>query len=465
MSGNKTQQDGLIVVVGLGATGVSCVRYFVNKGVAVGVTDSRDNPPGLADMQREFPDVPVVVGGFDRRLLELADEIVLSPGVAVSEPVLRSVIGKNATPVISDVELFRREVDAPLIAITGSNAKSTVTTLVGEMARDAGRDAVIAGNIGLPVMDLLNEKRDADLYVLELSSFQLETTHELNATVATILNVSPDHMDRYESMDEYISAKQRVYSGARQIVVNLDDPATRFFDDRSDNAGITKELRFTLGASSDANTFGLVEREGETFLAFAGEPLVAVQGLRIKGKHNMANALAALALGYAAGLPMTSMVKTLASFEGLPHRCQWVAEVDGVEWINDSKGTNVGATLAAIEGIGPVAKGGLILIAGGEGKGADFSALSQSVGLYVKAAVLIGRDRDEIRAAISGDCETHQADGLSEAVTICHGIAKPGDVVLLSPACASFDMFRSFEDRGEEFVRQVGKLARRSVVG
>lgn len=439
------------VVVGLGKTGLSCIRHLKKQGESVAVTDTRDDPPGLDELMDEFGDVQLTLGGLDRDMIASADEVVISPGISLAHEALRKAHDRGV-PFIGDVEIFCREIQQPIIAITGSNAKSTVTSLVGEMVRDAGRSVVVAGNIGLPVLDVLASPQRADIYVLELSSFQLETTHSLHAEAAALLNISPDHLDRYPSMKEYSEAKHRIYKHARQRVFNADDPATKPHALLTDS-----DWRFTQ-RTPGSRTFGLTENAGESWLTFEKKLLMPAKDVRIKGRHNQANALAALALGSAVGLPMASMLETLRRFSGLPHRCQWVKESKGVQWYNDSKGTNVGATVAAVEGIGGDIKGKVVLIAGGDGKGADFLELQEPARKFIKTSVLIGRDADKLERVLRPYCKTVHAATLADAVAIADASAVAGDAVLLSPACASFDMFKGFEDRGTQFMNCVGQL-------
>jgi UDP-N-acetylmuramoylalanine--D-glutamate ligase len=441
------QRDGLRVVIGLGKTGLSCVRFLKSRGYPVAVNDTRANPPGLAELQAEFPDVVVSLGGLDQALLMQAREIVASPGISINEPELLAA-RQAGIPVGGDVELFCREVKAPIIAITGSNAKSTVTTLVGLMAKNAGIDVGVGGNLGTPVLDMLRAGEQA-LYVLELSSFQLETTHSLRAAVAVVLNISEDHMDRYSNMGEYHQAKHRVYRNCQQYVVNRDDALTVPLLPET-----IRKWSFGLGRP-DLNDFGVLVEGGEKYLAQGLRKLLKVTDMKIVGDHNVANALACLALGAAVNLPMDVMLATLREFPGLKHRCQLVLSRNDIGWYNDSKGTNVGATLAAINGLGAAIKGKLILIAGGVGKGQDFSPLSPALEKFGKALVLIGEDGPKIDAAVSAGVQRIYASTLVEAIEKSRALAEPGDAVLLSPACASFDMFKHYEDRGEQFVAGV----------
>ena len=440
--------DRRTLVVGLGKTGLSCVRYLCEKGRDVAVADSRLSPPGLDDLRAEWPDLPVYLGEFDADLFAGFNELVVSPGISVAEPAIRVAADKGAV-IRGDIDLFSEVADAPIIAITGSNGKTTVTTLVGEMARAAGRRVEVGGNIGTPALELLG--RGADLYVLELSSFQLETTRELNALAATVLNVSDDHMDRYPDKMAYFQAKQRIFNGCQNAVVNLDDalstPMAR------DN------LRFLCFGFHRVNpdTFSTRDDDEGTWITFGFDNLLLAEELGLMGQHNISNVMAALALGHAAGLPMDVMLETAKRFKGLPHRCEFVRRVSDVDYINDSKGTNVGATAAAIESLVP-AGGKIVLIAGGEGKGADFSLLAEPVATHCRAVVLIGADAETIATALGNRVETVNAADIAGAVHTAKKLAQPGDRVLLSPACASFDMFRDYGDRGDRFRQQVEGL-------
>jgi UDP-N-acetylmuramoylalanine--D-glutamate ligase len=440
--------DARVLVVGLGKTGLSCARYLARLGVDFEVVDTRRDPPGLAALRQELPGLDPGLGGLDPARLARATHLVVSPGVALREPAIAAAIARGV-PALGDIELFARAAVAPVIAITGSNGKSTVTTLVGEMARDQGRDVRVGGNLGTPALDLLQDA-EPDLYVLELSSFQLETTSSLDAAAATVLNVSPDHMDRYDSLGEYAAAKARVYRGSGTMVLNRDDPWV---------VGMASAGRRILGFSMAAPTpgdFGLVAAGLESWLALGHDRLLPESALAIRGRHNTANALAALALGRAGGLSIPGMLVTLQRFQGLPHRCQRVASAGGVEWYNDSKGTNVGATLAAVKGLRPA--GQVVLIAGGDGKGADFGPLRQELPGLVRAVVLIGRDGPRIADALAGVLPTVFAADMQAAVARAAGLARAGDAVLLSPACASFDMFQSYEHRGEVFTAAVREV-------
>lgn len=443
--------NNLHVIVGLGATGLSCARYLKDRGIPIAVTDTRPNPPHLAALQKMNPDVPVALGRLDASLLEKAATIILSPGVALREPIIAQQI-KRGTPVIGDIELFAQAVNVPVIAITGTNAKSTVTTLVGKMAEAAGYQVEVGGNLGVPALDLLAQNPAANLFVLELSSFQLETTYSLKPAVATILNITPDHMDRYDTLAEYQRAKYRVYQHCQIAVCNRDDPLT---DCQAKT--LKRKLFFTLN-TPQKNEFGLLGKPNDIYLAYENTRLLPINELPVMGKHYQANALAALALGYGFGLSFDSMLKVLREFKGLPHRCQFVRERDGVRWYNDSKGTNVGATQAAIEGLGSEIAGKLILIAGGVGKNADFSPLVPVIEKYSRHVVLLGEAKEDLAAVIANRVPLSFAQNMEDAVQQAAHAAQADDSVLLSPACASFDMFNHYAHRGDVFMGIVEKL-------
>ena len=444
--------DQLRVIVGLGKTGLSCARYLQRQGLPFVLMDTRAEPPGIDDIQREFPQAELSCGELDEAVLCRAYEILLSPGVAKDQPAIQAAVAAGAR-LSGDIDLFCQAVSAPVIAITGSNAKSTVTTLVGQMAETAGVDVGVGGNLGTPVLDMLAQGEQA-LYVLELSSFQLETVNDLRAEVATVLNVSPDHLDRYnDSLQLYYQAKHRIFRGAQQIVINRDDPLTSPLVNSA-----VKQSSFGL-RRPDLNQFGVIEKDGVEWLARGLEPLLPVTELKVRGQHNVANALSALALGEAVGLPMIAMLDTLKSFAGLKHRCQWVAELNGITYFNDSKGTNVGATVAAIDGLAATLTPGnkILLIAGGVGKGADFSDLNKPMQQAGRSLVLIGEDGPQIDAAVTA-LDGQYAGSMTEAVALATAQALPGDIVLLSPACASFDMFTGFPARGDAFIDAVEQL-------
>ncbi|XID75111.1 UDP-N-acetylmuramoyl-L-alanine--D-glutamate ligase [Alkanindiges sp. WGS2144] len=444
------QRGGLRVVAGLGKTGVSVVKHLLAQGYPVAVTDSRIDPPGLVDVPAG---VECSLGGLDTHLLSRAEEIILSPGLDPKLPELLAAQQQGAR-IIGDIQLLRRVTDVPIVAITGSNAKSTVTTLVGEMAKNAGKRVAIGGNLGTPALDLLHDH--PELIVLELSSFQLETTSNLSAAVAVILNMSEDHLDRHGDMPGYHQAKHRIFQGCECYVFNRDDSLTRpLLPDQIEH------ISFGLNAP-DLNQFGVLrDSDGTAWLARGRVRLLNASEMLIQGNHNIANALAALALGESVGLPLESMLQTLKSFKGLPHRCEFVAEHQDIRFYNDSKGTNVGATLAAIEGLGaPLAlhQHKLLVILGGEGKGQDFKPLAPALTRYARAAILMGEDAAVIEQAIAGQIQLLHVSSLKQAIDTAFMLGQPGDAVLLSPACASFDMFLSYQDRGEQFIHLVDEL-------
>ena len=444
------QRGGLKVVAGLGISGVSAVNFLYEQGYQVAVTDSRPTPPG-------HDQIPAAVrtsfGKLDAELLLQAEEIILSPGLAPQLPEVQQAIAQGVA-VVGDIQLLRRATEVPIIAITGSNAKSTVTTLVGMMAQDAGKKVAVGGNLGRPALDLLKDQ--PELIVLELSSFQLETTSNLNAEVAVVLNLSEDHLDRHGDMLGYHKAKHRIFQGVKKVVYNRDDSLSRPLV-----PDVTPIQSFGLNAP-DLNQYGVLrEADGTMWLARGLERLIRTSDLYIQGMHNVANALACIALGEAVGLPLQSMLNTLKHFKGLEHRCEYVQTIANVRYYNDSKGTNVGATLAAIDGLGAaiaVKQGKLALILGGQGKGQDFKPLRTAIQKYVKAVILIGEDAALIEQAIQGSTTILHANSLKDAVDLAQQATQAEDVVLLSPACASFDMFKSYNDRGQQFVACVNAL-------
>jgi UDP-N-acetylmuramoylalanine--D-glutamate ligase len=482
------------VIVGLGRTGLSCARYLHARGWRLAITDTRPKPPEMTRLAELDPGVPVRVGGLDAGLLEGADCVVASPGVSLSEPFFVEA-RRRGLEIVGDIELFARAVDAPVVGITGTNGKSTVTTLVGRMAERAGLRVRVGGNLGQPALDLLSPPHSRDvqasgsaassavaqgglvrgaqpaaaaarsgsapgssarvalaptqLYVLELSSFQLESTTSLDLKAGVVLNVTPDHLDRYDCVESYAQAKARIFARCETAVINLDDPLVVAMPRPG-----RKTLSFSLRASIGAD-YAVTTRDGDWWLTRRGEPLLAVSAMKIKGLHNAANALASLALGDALGLPIPAMLEELRTFPGLPHRSQWVADVRGVTYVNDSKGTNVGATIAAVSGM----QGPLIIIAGGDGKNQDFAELADVFRGKVRHTVLIGRDAAAIAKALNGVCTLETCLTLEDAVRAAAKAAQPGDTVLLSPACASLDMFRDYTHRGAVFTQAVKELA------
>jgi UDP-N-acetylmuramoylalanine--D-glutamate ligase len=435
------------LVVGLGKTGLSVARYLSGRGLPVAIVDSRAEPPGLEQLRADLPaDVALFLGGFEAAAFDRAEQIIVSPGVSLGTPQIAAARDRGVA-VIGDIELFAQVAAAPVVAITGSNGKSTVTTLLNAMAQRAGLQVRTGGNIGTPALDLIQES-EPDLYVLELSSFQLEATHSLQPAAAVVLNISADHMDRYPDIEAYAAAKQGIYRHAALQVVNADDPvAARLADpDRP-------QVRYTRQPPA-AGEYGIRSSDGSRWLACGDELIMPVAGIGMSGSHNSVNALAALALGAALGLPRAAMVEALREFHGLPHRMQRVTERHGVTWYNDSKGTNVGATLAAINGI----TGQVVLIAGGDAKGADLAPLAAALQHKGRGAVLIGTAAAELQALLTGTVPVALADDMAQAVGLAAGMAQPGDAVLLSPACASTDMFRDFQERGDVFVAALQEL-------
>lgn len=454
------QGAGLKVVVGLGITGLSVVNFLHERGHPVAVTDSREHPPNAHDLPTE---VATSFGALDRQLLLSADEIIISPGLSPEHPDIQAAIAAGIS-VVGDVHILGRTIQAmpspiPVVAITGSNAKSTVTTLVGKMAETAGIKVAVGGNLGRPALDLLADA--PALIILEVSSFQLESTTDLSPAVATVLNMSPDHLDRHHDMLGYHTAKQRIFQGAQSVVTNRDDTYTQPADDAL-AAGVPVRS-FGISQPQDDSEYGLMLQQGDTFIAKGSVPLIASRDLKIKGQHNLLNAQAALALGELAGIPMDAMLDTLRRFTGLPHRCEYIGSKQGVDYFNDSKGTNVGSTLAAISGLGESyatdeSTNTLHVILGGEGKGQDFSPLSEALSRYAVSVMLIGRDAEVIAAALPNHLNIIRAHTLETAVNTVSDIAQANHVVLLSPACASFDQFKSYVDRGEQFVKLVADV-------
>lgn len=441
------------LVVGLGQTGLSVARHLKARGVAFAVVDSRANPPGKAELLAEFPQTPYHFGAFPESAdwFASAATLVISPGIAIATPEIHAA-GERGAAIIGDIELFVREAPAPVIAITGSNGKSSVTTLVDLMAQKAGMKSYAGGNLGYAALDLLVQPTP-DVYVMELSSFQLETTQSLRAVAAVVLNVSEDHMDRYPSFADYAAAKQVVYQHCGCAVVNRDDAVVMAMLTNLTDAERSRSVSFGLDIPTDGQ-YGLREHAGKRWLAKGETLLLAVSEMKLPGEHNYANALAALALGEAAGISMDGMLAALREFTGLAHRTQWVRERAGVNWYNDSKGTNVGATLAALAGL----PGKTVLIAGGQGKDADFSPLRAVAMAKARALVLIGEDRNKIADVVEGYAPYVFAQDMADAVAIAAELAQVGDNVLLSPACASFDMFNSYVHRGEVFSAEVRGL-------
>ncbi|WP_456267545.1 UDP-N-acetylmuramoyl-L-alanine--D-glutamate ligase [Kushneria sp. AK178] len=436
------------VVVGLGRSGLAIAEHLTRRDEPFIMADTRTQPAGLDEFRCRYPDVETHCGDLRELDLEGAGRVILSPGVDPRTPGLSrpglEVVGETALFVEALNEMAPRPM---LIAITGSNAKSTVTTLVGEMARASGIDVAVGGNLGTPALTLLAQQPTAGCFVLELSSFQLETTPQLGADIAVHLNLSSDHLDRHDGMAGYARAKQQIFNGAGIGITNRDDPATT----PCAPAQMTRVVSFGSDCPEGDSDWGLAESEAGVWLMQGQRPVMAAREVMMPGQHNLLNVLAALAIGQEAGWPLNAMTRTVARFAGLAHRAQRVADIDGVTWINDSKGTNVGATLAAIEGIGVTLAGRLILLAGGVGKGADFTPLAGPLARHARTVVVYGRDRALLARALGAAVTVVVVDTLEQAMQHAMDVAQPGDAVVLSPACASLDQFDNFEARGEAF--------------
>ncbi|MFT6188567.1 MAG: UDP-N-acetylmuramoylalanine--D-glutamate ligase [Oleispira sp.] len=455
---NLIASDQKRLIIGMGQTGLSCARFLVAKGMSFDLCDTRELLPNQAEIEAEFPQCQFFNGKLNAEVLTQYQELIVSPGIAIAEPAIAAAI-KHGSRVRGDVDIFAEFVTKPVIAITGSNGKSTVTTLVGDILAAAGHKPAVCGNIGIPVLDVLLNDDEFACYVVELSSFQLETTHHLAAEVACVLNLSEDHMDRYDSMLAYHQAKHRIFQGCRSIVINREDPLTQPLVSTS-----MPKRSFGLQMADNKvavkNQYAIATLEVEKgvqaeYLMFEQQSIFPVADLKIKGRHNQLNALAAIAL--IESLPVqfkvesTQLEKVLAEFVGLAHRCAWVAEDQGVEFFNDSKGTNVGSTLAAIEGLAGHECKNIILIAGGVGKDQDFEPLAEACQLNVKSAQLFGRDASLIAQNLGSSCELNVVDTLEQALVNAKALASTGDVILFSPACASFDQFDNYVQRGEVF--------------
>lgn len=433
------------VIVGLGKTGFACAQFLASHNIPFALTDTRAEPPYLLAAQKKWPAAIIKVGELNKVLIESAEVLVVSPGLSLQTPLIATALVRG-TKVIGDIELFAQfyPKNSKLAVITGSNAKSTVTALLAEMAKSANCNFAMGGNFGTPALELLQQP-PADLYILELSSFQLETTHHLKPDAATILNISEDHMDRYPNFIAYRNAKLRIYREAKAIINNRDDLAT---------APLDGNVRTTFGLAEplSEHEYGLRRYNNTLYLARGSRNILSVEQLKLKGRHNWANALAALALGEILGLPLHAMQTALMTFVGLPHRCQWVRQYQQVDFYNDSKATNVGAAIAAIEGIAATINGKIILLAGGQGKGADFSLLKPALRNHAKALIAYGEDGSKIVNQVTDSCQIVRAVDMAASLAVARQMATKGDAVLLAPACASFDGFRNFEHRGEVFM-------------
>ncbi len=437
----KLFQGKRVAVIGLGVTGLATVRFLLKQGVKPVLMDTRLKVSGIESIPAEKVD-GIYFGELDANRLARMDVLLVSPGLDTSHPAIRFATAQGAQ-LMGDVELFALCNEKPVVAVTGSNGKSTVTTLTEFMLNCSGIPALAAGNIGLAVLDAL-ERTDAKVYVLELSSFQLETTHSLKLRAAANLNVTEDHLDRHGTMAAYAAAKQRIYLHTDLAVFNAEDALTK------PHGCAAPQIALNLLQPQDG--YGLVQHQGETWLLVAGEPLLPVSQMSMVGRHNQFNALASCALALAVGCSRTALVQALQTYQPLPHRCALVADQRGIRWVNDSKATNVGATLAAIAGLRADVPGKLILIAGGDGKGVDFSDLAAVLRQQVDQVITLGRDGPAIAALVPGTIEVVD---LTEAVKRAASIATSGDMVLLSPACASLDMFKNYEERGRLFAEAV----------
>ena len=433
---------------------MSCAKYFMSINREFRVVDTRTKPPGLEQLLALKPDVDLELGPFTDSIFESAIELVVSPGVSLNTPQIKQAVSCGVK-ITGDIDIFSKQIDRPIVGVTGSNGKSTVVAILAKICEAARLDFAVGGNLDgeqfKPALDLLLEPRK-DLYILELSSFQLETTENLAACAATLLNLSEDHMDRYDSFDAYWQAKQRIFLGCKQALVNKDDARSNPIDH-----GAISMLEFGLSKPTPTS-LGICNKNGVDYLSYGEQHIVRVDELKIVGQHNVANVLAAAGLAIILGIKIEDIYRAITNFSGLPHRCQWVAEKYGVSFYNDSKGTNVGATIAAIEGLARKIKGQVVLIAGGIGKDADFTPMAEIVKRWVKTSILIGQDAGTIAASLDVESDVRFAPTLEEAVSSALSITEPGDAVLLSPACASFDMFENFQHRGFVFMDAVRKL-------
>lgn len=440
----------LYLVAGLGKTGHAIANFLRRKNLSFIAFDTRAEVDGIDEFRADFPGTQVYLQQLPDAIYSKLIQIIVSPGVDLRADFLQRARGLDIE-IIGDIECLAREISAPVIAITGTNGKSTVTTLVGAMAQAAGLNVIVAGNIGMPVLEQLDPECRPDLWVLELSSFQLDLTYSLNPIAATILNVTADHLDRHITMAAYTAAKQRIYTGAKNIIYNRQDAGT--YPQNGENI-----ITIGLDEPPEECHWGIIQQCNDTYLARGSKCLLSIDNLAIKGTHNWQNALAACAFATIIGISEQHIISVLTTFGGLPHRCQLVRSLNQVEWINDSKGTNVGATLAAIHGIGTSMTGKIVLIAGGLGKGADFTALKQPLENHVRALILIGEDTEKIATAVAGSTMIIKEKSMQDAVNSAQLCAVAGDTVLLSPACASFDMFDDFNHRGAAFANLVASL-------
>jgi UDP-N-acetylmuramoylalanine--D-glutamate ligase len=437
------------LIIGLGKTGLSCARYFQKRKIPFILFDTRANLAHAEQVKSEFAYSEIYLGDLPHSCLDYLEEVIVSPGVIHELEVIKHAKALNI-PVVGDIELFARVCKAPIVAITGTNGKSTVTELVGEMAYLDNIRVAVGGNLGTPVLELFDDGNDYELWVLELSSFQLETTYNLKLHASCCLNVSADHLDRYKNFEHYVKAKKRIFRHSEVNIYNRDDRLT--YPDEKENS-------ISFGVSKpNSNHWGIDTIDNQRCITLGKDCLIGIDEVRIKGVHNWLNAQSASALAHSIGISKDAIIGALRHFKGLSHRCQWLRKISQVDWYDDSKGTNIGATKSAIEGLGAAMQGKIVLIAGGQGKGADFSELVPCVGEYVRTVVLIGEDAPMIEKALCNKIPTVHANSMEDAVIAARQVAQPGDAVLLSPACASFDMFDGFAQRGHVFSDAVHKL-------
>ena len=434
------------VVIGLGDTGLSVAQHLSKQGLDFKMLDTRSNPPQLVAFKQEYPEIEVQLGELTTEFFQDVQQIIVSPGIDVNQKNIRALISENGCECLGDIELFSRSTSKPIVAITGSNGKSTVTSLLAEMANTAGVKAYAGGNLSPPALCLLNHE-DAELFVLEISSFQLETTQSLQPQVSVVLNVSPDHLDRHGDIENYAHIKEHIYSKSKISVINRDD-------DYVLNMKTSGEvISFGLQEPME-NEFGVVKEKDSLYLAFGQENLLSVSELSLLGEVGILNSLAALAIGHALKLPMQKMLTTLKTFKGLPHRLALVSKADRVSWFNDSKGTNIGATVSSLRSLDR----DIILIAGGVFKGGELEALARAVTRHAKQVILLGQDSALLEQALKNFAAIEHADSMQQAVEIAQQKSKPGDKVLLSPACASFDMYANYIERGNDFEKCVNEV-------
>lgn len=450
LQNNDTNNACETIVIGLGETGLSVAEYLSQKNIAFTMLDTRENPPQLSSFKQRFPGAEVYLGELIAKRFAHVTQVIVSPGIDANQDVIREAVASNDCECIGDIELFARNTTKSVIAITGSNGKSTVTSLLAEMARSAGVAAYAGGNLGPPALDLFNHE-DAELFVLELSSFQLESTQSLRPEISVVLNISPDHLDRHGDVDNYAHIKEHIYTNAKISVINRDDEYVAAMKTSG------QVISFGLGKPGDGE-FGVMGENADEYLAFGEKRLLPLNELALKGESGTLNSLAALALGHALKLPMQKMLAKLKDFKGLPHRLAFVAEQGGVSWFNDSKGTNIGATISSLRSLSNNNVGNIILIAGGVFKGGDLEQLKAVISKYAKRVILLGRDASILRQSLGSVVAIDMASSMSHAIKIAQKHAAAGDQILLSPACASFDMYDNYIERGNDFVGLVNNL-------